>query len=86
MSTGVNRFKALLGETYIWPTTYLFKFIVPADGVPQLRQILNTTEVTTKNSRKGTYVGVTARMMLASSDDVIQIYQRAGKIKGIISL
>lgn len=79
-------FKELLDDKYKWPTTYTFKFIVKPSQLEEITKLLNTTQVTTRTSKNGKYISVTAKMMMSSSDDVINIYKKAGLIKGIIAL
>jgi putative lipoic acid-binding regulatory protein len=37
-------------------------------------------------SSKGNYVSVTARLYMASSEEVLAIYHAAGRVDGVISL
>jgi uncharacterized protein len=70
----------------IWPAGYMFKFIVPADKVGEIVNILPEVEYTLKESGKGNYVSVTSFFELSSEDEVIAIYQKAAQVKGVISL
>ena len=72
-----------------WPQVYLFKFIVPNDNkTVALTQALfgQKAQVTMTKSRTGIYVSVSAKEMMLSSDEVINIYKKSSKIKGLIAL
>jgi len=43
-------------------------------------------EVSTRNSSKGSYISITAREVMIDADQIIEVYQRAESIDGIISL
>lgn len=45
-----------------------------------------SNELSTKESKGGKYVSVTAKIMMGSSDDVIKIYEEAHKVEGVIAL
>jgi hypothetical protein len=81
-----SRFQALLDQQTDWPSEYLFKFIVPSEGLGDLKEVFGETPVQVRASSKGNYMSVTARMEMASSDEVIAIYHAAGKVEGVISL
>ncbi|MFO7718338.1 MAG: DUF493 family protein [Thermodesulfobacteriota bacterium] len=79
--------QAKLDELHDWPDTYLFKFIVPkhqAQAVCDLFEAKDT--VTTRPSRKGTYISVTATTYATCSEEIIAVYQAAEAIEGLISL
>lgn len=78
--------KDKLDDQYSWPTLYMFKFIVPKGKEGEIFEIFPTHEVSTKESRQGNYISVTAKAMMASSDAVIEIYQKAEKVSGVVSL
>jgi putative lipoic acid-binding regulatory protein len=81
-----DRFQALLDESTEWPSEYLFKFIVPRDNLNEVRTLFRDLPLQVRESRKGNYVGVTARLEMHSSDEVIAIYTSAAKIDDIILL
>ena len=82
----LEKLKHLLEENHNWPDEFVFKFIVPFTSVDLLSAILSPTPVQKKASRTGKYVSVTCRKMVASSEEVLAIYEEVSKIKGIISL
>jgi putative lipoic acid-binding regulatory protein len=85
-----RKLKIQLDDTTAFPADYLYKFIVPTteNQVAEVESIFNNTGaiITTKNSKKGKYVSVSILLKLNSSDEIITFYEKAGKVKGIISL
>jgi len=79
-------FKKKLDDIHDFPTVYMFKFIVTEDKTEAVDKLFPMSELNYKPSSKGKYVSVTASVMMPSSDRVIQIYQEAKKIEGIIAL
>ena len=73
-----------------WPALYLFKFIVPADPqkIAQTEALFNTdyAEVQLRPSKTGKYVSVSAKEMMMSAEKVIERYQAATKIEGLMAL
>lgn len=88
MSDELSRenFKEKLDSQYSWPSLYMFKFIVPKGKEVKVLHLFPYNEVTTKESKNGNYVSVTAKVMMGSSEDIIKIYEEAYKIEGVISL
>lgn len=86
MEKDYSRFKAILEEHHIWPAEYMFKFVVLANQVDELTNLLNDDRVVLKPSRKGKYISVTLETMMNSSQEVISIYEKVGTLEGIIKL
>lgn len=84
------KLKLQLEETTVFPSDYLYKFIVPAteNRVQSVQDIFDGVGavINTKKSKTGKYVSVSIRLKVDSSDKVINYYKEAEKIKGIISL
>ena len=72
-----------------WPSTYMFKFIMPNDN-ESISKLLNIFGTANKqqlhNSRKGNYVSITIEELMMSAEDVIDKYEKAAQLKGVISL
>lgn len=85
-----QKLKTQLDETTQFPTDYLYKFIVSAEGdkVDEVQSIFDNTGavINTKKSKTGKYISISIVIQLPSSDDVIKYYQQAEKVEGIISL
>ena len=69
-----------------FPALYMFKFIVTEDKKEQVEKLFQGTELIVKPSSKGKYVSVTAKVMMPTSDRIIEVYQEAHKIEGLIAL
>jgi len=39
-----------------------------------------------RNSSKGNYVSVTARLRMESSEEIVNVYKSAGDVEGVIAL
>lgn len=82
-----EKFRELLDEEYTWPAMYTFKFIVPADKEDEVRSLFpEQAEVITKPSSKGKYTSLTSQCSMNNADEIIDIYEKAAEIEGIISL
>ena len=79
-------FKEKLEATMDFPALYMFKFIVTEDKKEQVEKLFQGTELIVKPSSKGKYVSVTAKVMMPTSDRIIEVYQEAHKIEGLIAL
>lgn len=81
-----DRFQELLDHQNEWPAEYLFKFIAPSSEREALRAIFGLYPVMIRESRKGNYISLTARMEVQSSDEIIAIYKAAARVRGVIAL
>lgn len=80
-------FRERLDGYYDWPCSYLFKFIAPKDRVGDVVELFDDdVEVTTRESKRGNYVSVTAEVEMGSSEEVVGLYRRAGEIDGVMPL
>lgn len=79
-----------LEDTTQFPSDYLFKFIVPTSDnqVEEVENLFNNkgAVINTKKSKTGKYVSVSIVLNIENAATVIEYYQKAAKIKGIISL
>ena len=73
-----------------WPAVCLFKFIVPADNqtVAQTEALFDsdTAQIELRKSKTGKFVSVSAKEMMMDVDSVIQRYEEAVKIPGLMAL
>jgi len=72
-----------------WPRVYFFKFIVPSDNkkLAQVEALFGSeANVTLKQSSKGNYVSVSAKELMLNVDGVIDRYEKASKIEGLMAL
>lgn len=82
----LEAFKEKLDSEHKWPTTYMFKFVVPSAKSSELRAILSTESLQTKLSKNGKYTSFTMKKRMKSSEEVIEIYMKAKDIEGLIAL
>jgi uncharacterized protein len=80
------RFKEKLDNNHIWPSVYMFKFIVPSEKEEEINKLFPKNELKSRFSKNKKYISITAKIMMRSSDDVIQIYVKAHKVEGVIAL
>ncbi len=86
MAVDKKAFREKLEEVHTFPTLYMYKFIVPKDQVAQVEALFPKNEVQLKPSSGGKYMSATAKVMVSSSDQIIDTYEKAEKIKGLIAL
>jgi hypothetical protein len=85
--TSTQQFKQRLDEHHQWPCTYMFKFIVPQNQTQKILDLFESRDdLRTRPSRHGRYMSITAKCTVASSEEVVAVYQAAAQIKGVISL
>jgi hypothetical protein len=82
----IDNFRIKLDEHYSWPALYIFKFIVPRGKEDELKALFPLHTSSDKLSTQGNYISVTFRMMMPSSNAVIEVYERVAAIEGIIAL
>lgn len=86
MSWNRESFLEKLETQHSFPGIYMFKFIVPVAKKDEVLQILPQGTLSFKESAKNTYISVTLKTNVNSSDEVIQVYEKAHKIEGIVAL
>lgn len=79
-------FREKLDAEHKWPAYYMFKFIVPREKESEIYSILPKEKWSSKASKSGTYLSFTAKILITSSDEVIEMYEKAHEIEGIIAL
>ena len=84
------RLKEELTNTSIWPTEYLFKFIVPsnAEKVEFVENAFNEmgAVINTTHSKTGKYTSVSISVQMKNPQSVIDKYKELSVVEGIISL
>lgn len=81
-----HKFRALLDESYQWPDYYEFKFIIKTDDKHLIIGKLVGFTVHETPSKQGNYTSVSARKLMKSTEEVLEIYTLMSTIKGVISL
>ncbi len=78
-------------ETSLWPSIYLYKFIVRSDKekIVQIEEHFNNmgAVITKVQSKKGTFTSVSVNVKMKNPDSVIAKYREIERnIEGVISL
>ncbi|MFV0573715.1 MAG: DUF493 family protein [Xanthomarina gelatinilytica] len=86
-----EKLKSQLYDTSLWPSEYLYKFIVKSDSdqVVALEDLFNHlgAVIKTTESTKGTYISVSISVKMETPEHVIEKYiEVSEKIEGVISL
>jgi uncharacterized protein len=85
-----SRLKEELANTSMWPTSYLYKFIVPSDTnkINKVEAAFDNmgAVIHTQQSKTGKYTSISITVDMLNPDAVIQKYQELATIEGIISL
>lgn len=85
-----ERLKAELNDTTTWPSSYLYKFIIPteADKIARIEGVFDNSGavISKKESSNGKYTSVSIQLIMESADAVIDKYKEVGKVEGVISL
>jgi len=85
-----ERLREKLSENTVWPSTYLYKFIVPTDPerISQIHKIFDNTGavIESKKSKKGNYTSLSITVHLSGPDEVIVKYREVAIVEGVISL
>jgi uncharacterized protein len=85
----LDRFRQKLIETMSFPGVYMFKFIVASEhrNIALVENLFGSeAHILTKQSGKGRYTSVTAKLVVMSADEIIDVYKKAAGIKGIMFL
>ena len=85
-----KRLKEELANSTVWPSEYLFKFIVPSDN-HKIAIIENSFDnmgavIKTNIYSNGKYTSISVNVTMKSAQAVIDKYQEFSTIEGIISL
>lgn len=85
----LGRFREKLVESMSFPSVYMFKFIITSEhrNIALVENLFGAeTHISTKESDKGKYTSVTAKMVVMNVDEIMDVYRKALKIKGIMFL
>lgn len=84
-----NKLRELLNKEGIWPTVYMFKFIVPADNQKIAlveAKFSDEAVISHKESSNGKYFSITVKEVMLSADAIIDKYKEMKNIEGLITL
>lgn len=79
-------FKEKLNASGDFPMLYMFKFIVPNGREGEIEKIFPKNNIDYKASSGGKYISATIKVMTESADQVLDFYEKASKIEGVIAL
>ncbi len=82
----IAKFKSLLDEQITWPDYYTFKFVVKTEQETQVLALLDGHKIESKASSKGTYISISSRKLMQSSEEVVAVYNLLSQVEGIMSL
>ncbi|MEO1653997.1 MAG: DUF493 family protein [Bacteroidota bacterium] len=84
-----NSLKEKLNTHHQFPLVYMFKFIIPADNqkIASLHALFDEkAQISLRASSKGKFSSITVRAVMINAEEVIQKYQEAAQIPGLIAL
>lgn len=86
-----KKLKSQLYDTAMWPSEYLYKFIVPTtkEKITQIQDIFDNmgAVIHTRKSKNGNYTSVSVNVRMKDPDAVIAKYKEVGEeVEGVISL
>jgi len=85
-----ERLRIQLEDNSSWPSTYLYKFIVPTDQakIDQIYDIFdqNGAVIESKKSKNGNYTSVSITVVMEDPLAVIAKYKEVSVVEGVISL
>lgn len=85
----LEKLRLKLLETTSFPSVYMFKLIVPSENrtIALVENLFEAeTDILTKESDKGKYTSITAKQVVMSAEEIIEIYKKAAAIKGVMML
>jgi hypothetical protein len=88
-NTDFNGLREKLEQFHQWPMLYMFKFILPSDNqkIALIESIFGEdSELKTMPSSNGKYISITVREVMLSPQAVIDVYEKASTIEGVIAL
>ena len=86
MSWSEQAFREKLENNHNFPGEYIFKFITKPKHQHKVESLLKGAKVKIKTSSGNKYLSITMKRKMQSSREVIEVYKKACKIEGIISL
>ena len=85
----LEKFRQKLSESMSFPGVYMFKFIVKSDNrsIALVENLFDASaDILTKESGKGRYTSITAKVVVINVDEIIEVYRRAALIEDIMFL
>jgi len=88
-SEDLEKLRLKLLETTSFPAVYMFKLIVPSENrtIALVENLFGAeTDILTKESEKGKYTSITAKQVVMTADEIIDVYKKASGIPGVMML
>jgi uncharacterized protein len=85
----LEKLRQKLLETTSFPSVYMFKLIVPSENrsIALVENLFESeADILTKESGGGKYTSITAKQVVISAEEIIDIYRKASTIKGLMML
>lgn len=90
MAQDLQKIKKMLDDQHDWPSVFMFKFVVPSENekIARVEALVSTktAEVRRKTSAKGNYTSITIKEVMVSAQAVLDVYEEAQEIDGLIAL
>lgn len=89
MNDNWSHLKAQLSEHQTFPSVYMFKFILSSDNqkIAQIEALFNNDSeaaISVRSSSRGRYVSITVKQLVCSVEQIIDVYERASVIPGVM--
>ncbi len=85
-----DKLRSMLEEEKDWPLDYLFKFILKSGRKEDQLKIRaffpNNVSISFRESSKGNYLAVSITAKMNSPDEIIEVYEKASRIEGLMTL
>ena len=78
--------KSTLDRLHDWPGLYTFKFVVPTIQLGRVLEAAADCPFSTRYSKNGRFVSLSATMRMESSEDVVAVYRALEGIPDLMSL
>lgn len=89
MKEDIDKFRELLADQQQWPMLYYFKFIVQnnQEKLNQVKELFSDpSAITYRTSRDIRFIGMSCKQWMPDPDSIIQIYEKASAVDGLIAL
>ena len=84
-----DKLRNTLQKIHEWPSLYMYKFIFEPDH-DRLERLLALfppeSEILRKYSATGKYLAITVKEVMMDADQVVERYDKASEISGVITL
>jgi len=89
MSDNITKFWELLSKDTEWPMIYYFKFIVHnnQEKLDQVKALFSDQAAITYNTSKDIkFISISCKQLMPDAESIIDIYEKAGLVDGLIAL